>query len=98
MTNSGILILSILDPLMDYSFEQKLKRSDTVEDRTSLEESRVASLETASSHGPTCHHTALLPAYSGRDCFSVSLTMWTKTKRAQQLHPTLSYFVFCHRC
>lgn len=84
MTNSGILTLSILEPLMDYSFEQKLRRSDTVEDRASLEESRVASLETASSHGPTCHCTALLPACSCVSCFSISLTMWTKAKRVKQ--------------
>lgn len=58
MTNSGVLILSVLDPQMDYSFEQKLKRSGSVEGGASLEgadsrsfrseESPVASLETAS--------------------------------------------------
>lgn len=30
MTDSGVLILSILNPLMDYNFDQKLKRSGTV--------------------------------------------------------------------
>lgn len=38
MTDSGVLILSILDPLMDYNFDQKLKRSGTVGGGASLEE------------------------------------------------------------
>lgn len=76
---------------MNYSFEQKLKRSGTVESGASLEgadswgfrseESLVASLETGSSYGPTCHCTALFPACSGISCFSISFTMWTKLLR-----------------